>query len=155
MGGSVPNLLEDTAYFARGPLSVGTVLRLSRFGKPHQCHFLLQVMTPEPGWAADACSDRPFPASRWTTPSSARRTLRSAPVQGFAYLQFCLIIAIMFSAHRHLHLLIWDLGHFLIVSFKLGSLWIAESPWSNFFPAHCAPPSPPSLISGEAGESAA
>lgn len=77
------------------------------------------------------------------------------PSQGFAYLQFCLVLAIMFSAHSHLHLLIWDLGHFLIVSFKLGSLWIAESPWSNFCPAHCAPPSPPSLISGEARESAA
>lgn len=82
MGGSVPDLLEDTAHLARGPLPVGTVLRLRRFGKPPQCHFLLQVMTSVPDWAADACSDLPFPASWWMTPSSARGTSRSAPVPG-------------------------------------------------------------------------
>jgi hypothetical protein len=60
----------------------------------------------------------------------------------------------MFTAHSHLCLLIWDLGHFLIVSFKLGLLWIADSQLSNFSPPYYALPSPPSLISWVARESA-
>lgn len=95
----------------------------------------------------------PFPASPWMTPPQAGGHRGVPPSQGFAYLHFSLIIAIMFTAHSHLRLLIWDLGHFLIVSFKLGLLWIADSPLSNFSPPHYALPSPPLLISWEAGES--